>query len=91
VVNNMAIIAKVDTRMGEKRSLYIRANSSSASNHGVESTMLFRGFLSKEAFDNGASYVWEQTVNFYADITLPLWEQAYSELKKDIEVNTEDV
>jgi len=87
----MAIIANVDTNMGEKRSLYIRANSISSSNHGVESIMLFRGFLSKEAFDNGASYVWEQDVKFYADITLPLWEQAYSELKKEIDVSTEDV
>jgi len=87
----MAIKATVFTEHGESRELYIRLNSMSSSNHGVNSTGLFRGFLSKDAFLENAKPFWEKGVAFIADVSLPLWEQAYSELKKEIEVSTEDV
>jgi hypothetical protein len=78
----MAIQATVKTQYGEDRDLYIRLNNIEASNHGVMASSLFRGFLSQAAFEGGANYMWEQSVEFEADVTQPLWEQAYSELKR---------
>ena len=78
----MAIQATVSTVYGEDKTLYIRLNNVEASNHGQPATAKFRGFLSKEAFEAGAHYLWEQDVWFVADVTQPLWEQAYSELKR---------
>jgi len=87
----MAILATVITQYGEERKLYIRLNNINASNHGVYTKATFRGFASKAAFDEGKRYMYENEVNFTANVSSLLWEQAYSELKKDIEVNTEDV
>ena len=77
----MAIKATVKTKFGEDRELYIRLNNVEASNHGAESYALFRGFLSKESFDNGASFIHEEVVEFSADVSNPLWDQAYLVLK----------
>jgi len=77
----MAIKAKVETAHGEERELYIRLNNLEASNHGVTSRALFRGFVSEQAFNAGKQYLWEHTVEFTPDVSKPLWEQAYRALK----------
>lgn len=82
----MAVLAKVMTMHGEEKELYVRLNNVEASNHGVKANALFRGFISHEAFDSGFHYVWEREVQFLADVTKPLWEQAYAQLKMEIEV-----
>lgn len=76
----MAIKAVVTTQFGEDREVYIRLNNVEASNHGVKSHALFRGFLSKEAFESKAHYVWEKSVEFDASVSGPLWAQAYAAL-----------
>lgn len=83
----MAIQAKVDTEYGEERSLYIRLNNIEASNHGVPCNVKFRGFISKEAFDSGSRYLWEKDIEFLADVSLPLWTQAYEALKTQINLS----
>lgn len=80
----MAIRAEVETPFGESRELYIRLNNIEASNHGVLATAKFRGFLSEQAYISGSHYLWEKSVEFNADVTKPLWEQAYQELKLNI-------
>ena len=87
----MAILATVTTEHGEERELYIRLNNMNASNHGVHSKATFRGFASKASFDEGKRYMYEHEIGFMADVSKPLWEQAYSELKKEIDFSTEDV
>lgn len=77
----MAIQATVTTEYGEDRNLYIRLNNLESSNHGVASSAKFRGFLSQEAFHAGNHYLWERDVEFVADVSLPLWPQAYEVLK----------
>jgi hypothetical protein len=86
----MAIQATVETNFGEYRELYIRLNNLESSNHGQLSYAKFRGFISKEKFDSGANYLWEQDVEFEADVTQPLWGQAYSELKRVLGTECED-
>jgi len=78
----MAIKATIKTKFGEERELYVRLNNVEVSNHGVKSRALFRGFLSKEAFDGGASYIHEELIEFNADVAVPLWGQAYDKLKE---------
>lgn len=73
----MAIKAKVTTPFGEDRELYIRLNNVEASNHHAASVALFRGFLSKEAFQAGSSFLWEKQIEFTPDVSKPLWQQAY--------------
>lgn len=77
----MAINATVETIHGEERELYIRLNNLEASNHSATSFAKFRGFISREKFESGANYLWELDVEFNADVTKPLWDQAYSALK----------
>ncbi|MGV0912443.1 hypothetical protein [Martelella sp. FOR1707] len=77
----MAIQATVPTQYGENRNCYIRLNNVEASNHGVNAVALFRGFLTEAAFQSGAHYVWEATVEFSADVSQPIWPQAYAALK----------
>lgn len=76
----MAIKATVTTLFGEEREVYIRLNNVEASNHGWASNALFRGFLSKEAFQAGAHYVWEKEIQFAPDVSQPIWQQAYAAL-----------
>lgn len=80
----MAIQATVTTAYGEERSLYIRLNNMETSNHGVTSQAKFRGFLSQEAFANLSHYMWECDIEFVADVSQPLWPQAYEALKAEI-------
>lgn len=77
----MAIKATVTTAYGEDRELYIRLNNLEVSNHGCPAHALFRGFVAQEAYENGAHYVWEKSVVFIADVTQPLWKQAYDQMK----------
>jgi hypothetical protein len=81
----MAVKVTSETSFGETRELYVRLNNVETSNHGVKTFALFRGFLSKEAFENGKSYVWERSVEFDADVSKPLWKQAYDALAADPE------
>lgn len=76
----MALSATVTTQFGEDREAYIRLNNIEASNHGAPAQALFRGFLSRQAFAEGAHYVWEKQVEFIPDVSQPLWPQAYSAL-----------
>lgn len=87
----MSIQAIVKTVYGEERDLYIRLISAELNNHGEKSTALFRGFTSKEAFENKSHYVYEHGVEFIADVSEPLWEQAYNELKKELNHGFVDV
>ena len=73
----MALIATVPTAYGEDRELYIRLNNVEASNHHAASVALFRGFLSKAAFQSGASFLWEKQIEFTPDVSKPIWQQAY--------------
>lgn len=86
----MAINAKIITSFGEERDCYIRLNNVEASNHGVASKALFRAFLSEEAFKSGAGYVAEFDVEFDADASGVIWEQAYNALiaQEGLETNT---
>lgn len=79
----MAIKATVETIYGATQEIYIRLNSVEASNHGVDSIALFRGFTNEEAFKSGKHFVWEKTISFKADVSRPLWVQAYENLKLD--------
>lgn len=79
----MAIKIKEETMFGEERELYVRLNNVEASNHGERATALFRGFLSEQAFRDGKHYVFEKTVEFVADVSTSLWEQAYVALKSE--------
>lgn len=76
----MAITATITTQFGEGREVYIRLNNVEASNHGLPAHALFRGFLSKAAFEAGAHYVWERQVEFAPDVSQSLWPQAYAAL-----------
>jgi len=87
----MAILATVTTEHGEERELYIRLNNMNSSNHGVHSKATFRGFASKASFDEGKRYMYEHEIGFMADVSMPLWEQAYYELKKEIGISTKEV
>lgn len=86
----MAIKATVETVFGSTQEVYIRLNNVETNNHGVKSVALFRGFVSKEAFDSGKHYVWEHAVEFDADVSAPLWDQAYRQLKAVL-TQTKDV
>lgn len=76
----MAIEENVITQFGEERPCYIRLNNVEVSNHGVPAQALFRGFLTRDAFETGASFAWERRIEFTADVSLPLWPQAYGAL-----------
>ena len=73
----MAIKAVVKTIYGKDVELYLRINNIDVSNHGVESIALIRGYISKEAFDSGNHYAYQESINFDADVSSNLWEQAY--------------
>jgi hypothetical protein len=77
----MGIIATLQTPFGENRELYVRINSAETSNHGVSSHVLFRGFLSKDAFEAGSNFMWEREIEMHIDVSCPLWVQAYDKLK----------
>ena len=76
----MAITTTIQTSFGEERECYIRLNNMEASNHGMPAKALFRAFLSQATFADGSHYVAEFDVEFQADVSKPLWSQAYAEL-----------
>lgn len=77
----MAIRSTQETNFGETRELYVRLNNVEASNHGFKTNALFRGFVSKEAYDNGKTFVLEKAIEFDADVSQNLWAQAYTQIK----------
>ena len=83
----MALLANLETLYGETRQLYVRINNAEVSNHGQPAYILVRGFLSKEAFEAGKHYVWEQQCEFQATVADPLWTQGYAHLKALPEFN----
>lgn len=83
----MATKAIVETVHGEYRELYIRLNNIEAGNHDEKSSAKFRGFISQEKFEAGANYLWEHDVEFMADVSQPLWGQAYQALKSALNVD----
>jgi hypothetical protein len=82
----MAITATVATEFGEDREVYIRLNNIEANNHGVKAMALFRGYLSQAAFQAGARYVWEASVEFVPDVSQPIWPQAYAVLEAEADL-----
>lgn len=77
----MAVTASVQTQHGEDRELYVRINNVEASNHGVASSVLFRGYLSQSAFNDGYHYLYEEVLELIVDPSLPIWEQSYQAYK----------
>lgn len=80
----MAISTVLTTTFGEARTCYVRLNNMDVSNHDFPSTALFRGYISKEAFDSGSHYVWEKGIEMMADVSLPLWPPAYDALALEL-------
>ena len=80
----MALQATVTDAYGEERNLYIRLNNIESSNHGVASSAKFRGFLNQDAFNDKRHYLWEQDIEFIADVSQPLWPQAYEAVKQSV-------
>lgn len=78
----MAVSASLPTTYGETREVYVRINSASISNHGTMSAFLFRGYVSKEAFRSGSSFIWELEAELLANVSENPWGQAYAHLKK---------
>lgn len=81
----MAIITKLTTDQGDVRPVYIRLNSfDQVANHAVPAIARFRAFASRDAFEAGASFLWERLVSFTAnhqDAAPSLWTQAYTALQ----------
>jgi hypothetical protein len=78
----MAVKAKLLTDFGEERELYVRLNNfDQLANHGVPAIARFRGYVSKEAFENGSRFVWEQLIEFDGDAPDEPWKAAYAALK----------
>ena len=76
----MAILQTVETMFGEEKELYIRVNSVEVSNHGVKASALLRGFASNE-----------ETIEFDADVSGNLWEQAYSVFCENLGIENNQV
>lgn len=78
----MAFTVKLITDFGEERELYVRLNNfDQLANHGVPAIARFRGYVSKEAFEAGARFVWEKTLEIEADAPDAPWKLAYAALK----------
>ncbi len=87
----MGLAATITTSFGEERECYIRLNNIEASNHGIASTALFRAFLSKSAFEDGAIYVKEYTIELTPDLSAALWPQFYTALAAELGVSDVEV
>lgn len=78
----MGIMATIHEPGEEPRRGYIRLISfEQLANHGVPAVAVFRAFASKEAFEQGAKFFAQREVTFNADISQPLWPQAYDAAK----------
>jgi hypothetical protein len=78
----MAVKVNLLTSYGETRELYVRVNNLSVSNHGVDSPVLFRGYLGQAEFQAGGNFVYELEASMAFDVAQPIWEQAYTQLKQ---------
>lgn len=78
----MALQARLETIFGEERELYVRINNVEASNHGNLATALARGYLNEQAFLERKAFVWERPFAFAANVSEPLWLQAYAALRE---------
>lgn len=87
----MAILATVKTVYGEDRELYIRVNNVDVSNHGVMARALLRGFISEQSFNDGSHYMYEETIEFNADVSGNIWEQAYNAFCESIGIESNQV
>lgn len=83
----MAVTTILETRFGESHKIYVRVNSVSTNNHGAISSLLFRGYISREAFKDGGVFVWEKEIKAILDVSSPIWDQAYKHLKELDEFN----
>lgn len=80
----MGLKATGETAYGEERELYWRLNNfEQLANHGVPAAARFRAFLSKDAFEAGKNFVTEKVIEFQADVSKPMWEQAYEALRQE--------
>lgn len=80
----MAIQGKVETDAGEDRELYIRLIDMDINNHGKPCYGMFRGFVSKDAFENGKQCLWEYEHPIEdVEVTSNLWKQAYESLQNE--------
>jgi len=77
----MAITVNLEASFGEIRNLYVRLNNISASNHGVVSKALFRGYGSQQMFHDGAPVLWEKEIELMVNASGYVWKQAYQALK----------
>lgn len=84
----MGLTVNIETNYGVSQAAYVRLNNMEVSNNGCKAVALFRGYLSKDAYEEGKGYLWEQTIEFDADVTLPLWPQAYAALESFPEFST---
>lgn len=83
----MAIKKIVTDVFGREAELYIRLNSSSISNHGVDSHFLFRGYESKIHFRDGCHFLWEAEYSCNVDVSGDIWGQAYTLIKDESTVD----
>lgn len=81
----MAIEVTVTNDFGEVGRLYVRLNNVGVSNHSVPSSALLRGFASREAYTSGYRYQYEREIEFAADVTQPIWPQAYAAYKAELQ------
>lgn len=80
----MALIIRTQTLFGEERDLYVRINNfEQLTNHSEAGAdrVLFRGYISKEAFEQRRAFVWELALDAPVDVHAPVWSQAYEALK----------
>ncbi|NDV87034.1 hypothetical protein GTW51_10005 [Aurantimonas aggregata] len=65
----MAIKVVTRTDSGEERELYIRLNNFDTLSKHAPSVVIFRGFISQEAFERRFEKVWERVIEFEADLS----------------------
>lgn len=78
----MGIITKIETNTGEVKDLYLRVNNIDVNNHGADSLILIRGFISRDAFLAGKHFAHEESLEAKIDVEHLPWDQAYDVLKE---------
>lgn len=77
----MAVQVSMPMPWGETRSIYVRLNDfEQLANHDVPAIARFRGYVSKQAFEEGAAFVLERLVSFPANAPDNPWSLAYEAL-----------
>ncbi|ANC85473.1 hypothetical protein [Sphingomonas sp. NIC1] len=80
----MGVLVDLPIDTGETRRIYVRLNNfDQVANHGVPATARFRGFICRDAYESGGRFVFERVVEFDADVSQPLWAQAYAALRRE--------